>query len=279
MLDTALDYLNRGWSVIPLRPQDKVPHFALLPTDGAGTRTWKYFQDRLPLESEVAHWWRTEPAANIGIVTGHVSGIIVQDLDGPAGMSQAQRHGGVPVTPTSRTGNGLHVVYRHPGYEVRNFAGRAPGVDLRGDGGYIVAPPSIHPNGSQYQWQVDPDTTLADPPDWFAELFHADPAARWLEQTLSAELRAQLPVTSANYWHRALVSEIDRLARATHGMRNNTLVKAAYRMGQVIGAGHLSEEEVEHALFLTAQAIGLGTGEIRRTIRSGLSAGMLNPRR
>ena len=119
---------------------------------------------------------------------------------------------------------------------------------------------------------------MADAPDWFAELFQEDPAQRWIEQTLGA-VRGGLPITSANYWHRALAGEMDRLARAAEGMRNNTLVKAAYRMGQIIGAGHLSEQEVEHALFLTAQAIGLGTGEIRRTIRSGLSAGMLNPRR
>ncbi len=290
MLNTALDYIDRGWSVIPLSPREKIPLACVLPVkmgengqpeltrNGRPRHTWEPYQRRQPTEEEVHEWFQLQPRANLGIVTGGVSGIIVQDLDGPEGLSTAQLNG-VPHTPMSRTGHGMHVVYRHPGYEVRNFARRAPGVDLRGDGGYIVAPPSIHPSGHTYEWQVEPSTPLAMPPDWFVDMLTPDPADQWLEQTLSGDMRSYLAVSSPNYWTRALASELTRLAEATVGNRNNTLVKAAYRMGQIVGGGHLPEEEVESKLTMVAIAIGLADGEIRRTIRSGLNAGMLNPRR
>jgi hypothetical protein len=291
MHDVALSYLDFGWSIIPLEPHNKRPYAALLPIkhDGHGNvvynehgrpkHTWEPYQTRQPTLDEVRQWWAQAPDANIGIVTGAVSGIVVQDLDGPEGMAEAQRRGGIPTTPISRTGNGLHVLYRHPGREVGNFARRAPGIDMRGDGGYIVAPPSIHPNGHQYQWQVTPDVPLAEAPEWFVELWTPDSTETWITHTLTGEIRRGEQVTSRNYGDRALATELQRLATAAEGSRNNTLVRAAYRMGQLVAGGHVGEETVEHKLALVAQAIGLTQGETRATIRSGLKAGMLNPRR
>jgi hypothetical protein len=291
MREIALEYLERGWSVIPLRPQDKVPYADLLPIkldaegqvmltrSGRPRHTWEPYQNRQPTRDEVCGWWGRDPTANLGIVTGRVSGIIVQDLDGPEGMAEAQRRGGIPRTPISRTGNGMHVLYQHPGYEVGNFARRAPGIDARGDGGYIAAPPSIHPNGQQYQWQVEPDVPLADAPGWFVELWTPDETETWITNTLTGEIRRGSEITSGNYGERALASELDRLSKAHNGNRNNTLVQAAFRMGQLIAEGRLEIEEVEQKLTLVARVIGLGESETRATINSGLKAGMLKPRR
>jgi hypothetical protein len=170
-LDTlkfALDYLARGWSVIPLRPRDKKPALA----------SWKEYQTRRPTEEEVRSWWQRWPDANIGIATGAVSGIIVLDVDGEDGRRSLEEiaGGNIPRTPHTNTGKGRHYLFRHPGGEWRNFAGKLPGLDFRGDGGYIVAPPSVHPSGRRYEWELGPDEAeLADPPAWLMELLTKKP--------------------------------------------------------------------------------------------------------
>ena len=119
MLQTALNYVRHGWSVIPLQPRGKRPHFPLLPIRKGSSkldhrdhprRTWEPYQARLPTEDEVTGWWQMCSNANIGIVTGRVSDIVVLDLDGP---EVAQRRE-IPTTPISVTGNGIHIFFRNP---------------------------------------------------------------------------------------------------------------------------------------------------------------------
>ncbi len=165
-LDAALHYLGLGLSVIPVEPRGKTP---LVP--------WTEFQRRLPTEEEVREWWRAWPEANIGVVTGAISGVIVLDVDGPDGQQALRKCAPVPVTWRSRTGKSdahEHLWFRHPGRAVRNFAKRRPGLDLRGDGGQVVLPPSIHASGRQYEWLLAPwDADLAAPPPWLLDLLHS----------------------------------------------------------------------------------------------------------
>ena len=90
----------------------------------------------------------------------------------------------------ARTGKGRHILLRHPGGIIRNFARKLPGLDLRGDGGYIVAAPSLHQNGNRYEWSTRPDEAeLASPPAWLAELLtraKAAPAADRIDRTDTA---------------------------------------------------------------------------------------------
>lgn len=165
-LEFALSYLRRGWSVVPAMPKDKKPLIK-----------WQEYQQRRPTEAEVREWWTRWPDANIIIVTGAVSGIIVLDVDGPEGRASLQELKDLhilekmPRTPVSATGKGFHYIFRHPGGDLRNFARRLPGLDFRGDGGYIIAPPSIHPSGRAYEWKVSPDEQdPADPPDWLMDI-------------------------------------------------------------------------------------------------------------
>ena len=142
MLRAALSYVRRGWSVFPCRSGDKRPDAELLPVVD-GRPTWAPFQSAAPTEAQARGWWTRRPTANIAVVTGAVSGVVVLDLDAkPGGANGADtlRRAGldVPLTRAVRTpSGGVHAYFRHPGGELRNWQKRAdlPGVDARGDGG------------------------------------------------------------------------------------------------------------------------------------------------
>ena len=166
-LDVALSYLARGWSTIPAAPRGKRPIVA-----------WRDYQDRFPTEAELHGWFGKWPDANVAIVTGALSGLVVLDIDPAHGGEESlaaieNRHGRLRNTVEAETGGGGgHLYFTHPGGEVRNRAGMAPGLDLRGDGGMIIAPPSIHPSGKTYRWREgrSPDEIdLATPPMWILE--------------------------------------------------------------------------------------------------------------
>jgi hypothetical protein len=260
MLQTALSYVRHGWSVIPLKPRGKRPHFPLLPIRAGPKRTWEPYQARLPTEDEVITWWQLCPNANIGIVTGEISGIIVLDLDGP---EVAQRRE-IPTTPISLTGNGMHIFFRYS--DARSF--RRPGMDLKAEGGYVVAPPSIHPSGRRYEWQLGPFIEPANPPDWLMDFI----LPREVEHEMTPIRKGSV------YGQAALHGELNTLARTQIGARNNQLNRSAFSLGQLLAAGLLDRTEVEHTLTMVASAIGLGAREIQATLRSGLEAGMRHPR-
>jgi hypothetical protein len=96
-------------------------------------------------------WFTQKPYANVGIITGKISSVVVLDADGEAGVKELKRRG-YPRSWTARSGSGgLHVYLRHPGNTVPNR--KIAGIgDLRGDGGLIVAPPSLHVSGNRYEW-------------------------------------------------------------------------------------------------------------------------------
>jgi putative DNA primase/helicase len=146
IMEAALCYASWGWSVIPISRTSKKPLIA-----------WKKFQTRLATEEEIRTWWTKWPNANVGIATGTVSGLIVLDVDSSDGLMEIEQHGGIPATAKAKTGKGHHYYLKHPGGVIRNFARKLPGCDLRGDGGYVVAPPSIHESGVLYEWEVAPN--------------------------------------------------------------------------------------------------------------------------
>jgi P4 family phage/plasmid primase-like protien len=171
LLDAALSYCRRGWSVIPLKPRDKRPTID----------SWQPYQLRLATEEEISKWWHQNPKANIGLVAGAISGFFVVDADGPEAV-QTLSKSGLPPTPAVQTSPGKrHYYSRHPGFPIPNAVRIAPGLDIRGDGGYVVAPPSTHPSGSSYQWLpfLSPDDVdLADPPQWLLELIQKQKVAK-----------------------------------------------------------------------------------------------------
>ena len=141
-LNAALEYLDQGLSVIPVGT-DKRPLIA-----------WKQFQKRQASEDEVYQWFERWPDANIAIVTGSISGIIVVDGDGEIGARWICDN--LPRTSlyvaTGRE-NGCHCYYRLPqGLIIQSANGFRPKVDVKAEGGYVVAPPSLHQTGRRYTW-------------------------------------------------------------------------------------------------------------------------------
>lgn len=166
-LDAALAYRARGWSAIPATRRGKR---AAVP--------WRAYQEHLPEESDLRDWFAEWPDANVAIVTGAVSGLVVLDIDPEHGGAESlaeltARHGALQDTVEARTGSGgRHLYFGHPGGAVPNRTGLAPGIDLRGDGGMVIAPPSVHPSGGRYRWRAGHapgQAALAPLPRWLAE--------------------------------------------------------------------------------------------------------------
>jgi hypothetical protein len=153
-LPIARRLLGLGLSVIPVpRPRPGVPSGR--PGDGkVPAIAWREFQTRLPTDAEVADWFGAEPM-NIAVVTGAVSGVVVIDADAPDALRWCTQR--LPYTPwQTQTARGFHLWYRHPGVPVANRAridtrdGRLA-IDVRGDGGFVIASGSIHASGAEYR--------------------------------------------------------------------------------------------------------------------------------
>jgi len=155
----ALQYLKKGLSVIPLISPSMVSgNFTQKEINGRCKRAlvkWEKFQEQVPTEDEVNTWWDKWPDANIGIVTGKVSNLIVFDIDKEDATEYAKEEGGFPsMTVKAISGKGYHIYVQCPDFKVVNNANTDLGLDIRGDGGYIVAPPSMHGTGKQYAWET-----------------------------------------------------------------------------------------------------------------------------
>jgi hypothetical protein len=211
-------------------------------------------------------WWTRWPDANVGLCTGVV--MDVADIDSAEGR-HGLRHllgGTMPAGPAVRTGGGgWHFWFRPTGYG--NRVRLLPGLDWRGTGGYVVAPPSRHVSGSTYTWIRRPDDLLPGSPPLLRELI-VGPAIFHDDRPIAHPDR---------YAAAALEAETDRVARAPVGTRNDTLNRAAFALGRLVGAGLLDAREVAYDLEAAARYAGLGRAETRRTIRSGLSAGRRQP--
>lgn len=149
MLEHALRYHDLGYSVIPCHPRTKV----------AKVR-WQEFSKTRPTKEQIIQWWTDDPDANIAIVTGRVSGIVVADVDTGKGGSihDLTRSDCIVATGSRYKGEpGYHVYYAYPKDQTRvpNRVNLQPGLDVRADGGYVLAPPSIHDKtGEVYDWIV-----------------------------------------------------------------------------------------------------------------------------
>jgi hypothetical protein len=171
MLNAALDYASKGWAVFPCKAHDKTPI------------TLEGFKNATTDLEQVRAFWTETPNANIGLACG-MSGLVVVDIDVQHGgfdtWAELRRVNSIDdATVTSLTGGGgQHLIYRMPeGADVRNSASKlGTGVDIRGNGGYIVVPPSVHPNGKTYEWEASSHPSDIQPlpfPDVLLKLLQA----------------------------------------------------------------------------------------------------------
>ncbi len=161
----ALHYAESGLAVFPVRERDKIP------------MTKNGCKDAVKDPETIRRWWSQSPNANIGIATGEPSGLWVLDIDGEEGAHSLAAleatHGALPPTMEVLTGGwGRHLYFAlSQGFEVSNSAGKVGHkIDVRGNGGYVVAPPSIHKNGRKYEWSVDSLDAPSYAPEWLITL-------------------------------------------------------------------------------------------------------------
>ena len=149
----ALDYAEGGWPVLPLVGRAKRP----LTKNG--------LLDATTDADTIHNWWDKWPNANVGLRTGVMFDVL--DIDGEVGRASLEAKTGAGTVhpgPVSRTGRGEHWLYAPT--NTANKAGLLPKLDWRGVNGYIVAPPSIHPDGHRYEWHRPPSMPLTQPPEW-----------------------------------------------------------------------------------------------------------------
>jgi len=140
VLQYALRYWERGWNIIPV-DRDKKPKVK-----------WEQYQHRRVSKKDIERWWTEWPDANIGIITGSISRLVVVDIDDEEGIEHIKPFLNGETLKATTGGGGVHFYFRHPGGHVPNTVRMLPGVDCRGDGGYVVVPPSVHKNGQVYVW-------------------------------------------------------------------------------------------------------------------------------
>ena len=271
----ALAYARHGIPVLPVHT----------PAAGGGCSCGRYGCDRPGKHPRLRHgltdsstdprriemWWTRWPDANIGLRTGIA--MDVADVDSVEGW-HGLRHllgGATPVGPQVRTGGGgWHFWFRPQGYG--NRVRLLPGVDWRGAGGYVIAPPSRHVERTTYYWVVGPGAEPAEAPAALTGLI-AGPEPPSPPGTDEGGYIGH----PDRYAAVALAAEVDRVSRAPAGARNDTLNRAAFALGRLVGAGLLDPALVTGELIAAARWAGLGPAETRRTIRSGLTAGRRQP--
>ncbi|MBI2550896.1 bifunctional DNA primase/polymerase [Candidatus Uhrbacteria bacterium] len=239
ILASALRYGELGLSVIPVG-RDKKPLIA-----------WTRYQTERATPEQIKAWWSQFPDANVGIVTGAVSGIVVIDVEAGGSVE------GLPFTAYCRTGGGgWHYYCKHPGKPVKNGVKVRPLTDIRGDGGFVVAPPSIHASGKPYAWdgmfplpRGENIKALDELPDWALQ-----------SNPMPKPLLAELPI-AYNYYSKEI----------NEGQRNDTAIRL---IGKVL---HHNPPELWETLYPAIQSWNatcvkppLTEMELRRTWESGI---------
>ena len=229
----ALEIAGLGFEVFPLRPRGKTP----LTAHG--------HLDATTAGAVIRSWWERWPQVNVGLAIPR--GLVVVDIDDPTALLRLKAEDReLPATVKSTTGRGFHLFYRTEA-EIRNAVQLFRGIDLRGVGGYIVAPPSVHPTGACYRWEVPPS------PDNFSE------APRWLQEVVTEGRAGNARAPAA--WRR-ITSEGVR-----HGKRNDAIASLA---------GHLLRRGVDpfvvlellHSWNATRCHPPLSDAEVTRTVDS-----------
>jgi hypothetical protein len=247
-----------GFNVIALPPRSKGPPVV----------EWaKYQKERVPAD-DIKRWARNRNS-NAAIVCGAVSGVFVLDIDSSEAMEEVRRRG-LPPTLTVQTLKGCHYYFRHPGFKIGNKVSILGGkIDVRGDGGYAVAPGSIHEDDHSFVYTIDDSSPVHEAPEWLLD-----------------ELRpkAKPPVPKSNgvhvndkYVQAALDGLHEELANASEGERNNTLFKKGARLFEFVAAGAVPESVVRSELLAMAIAIGLDERSASKTIDSASKHGLQQP--
>jgi putative DNA primase/helicase len=306
MCRAAFDYARRGWSVFPCSPVNKRPLLAReKDVDGKEIKGSGWISKATVDEDRIREWWRKHPTAMIGVPTG-ANGCFVLDfdprvdpesgevwtLDRLKGELEEQMGVALPKSVTAITqSDGVHVYFRQPeGEPIRNRGNLPAHVDVRGLGGYVIAPPSMMAEtGARYRWldrgDWRDDAAFADAPAELIAILRA-PKAR-VAKPVGSVARARAPSAETivdeavrKYALAALDGECRTVREATSGSRNAALNTAALKVASLVAAGALDEGIARSSVEAAARA-NPGRddeGQLLATIASGWTAGSNSPR-
>lgn len=269
--DAAVSYFYEGLSVIPL-------------TGKKSAIPWAIHQQDLAIPQTIHRWAKDGKFGNVGIVCGEVShNLVVIDLDGLAAVEAFEKQFPYLLdtfTVLTGSGKGKHLYYRvddlppttkisYPNHQ---------GIELRANGCYVVAPPSLHP---ETRAPYRPQSNVS-----IRQLPHLNGVKHWIysqlarkqESSKAGDERIKVVGNISRYAEAALSYECRDVRLAREGNRNNRLSIAAYNLGQIVGDNNLPRATVENSLLSAALQAGLNEQESRATIESGIEKGMAEPR-
>jgi len=290
-LEAALAYARRGWAVLPLWTSVERkcacgnPDCPSPGKHPIGPLVPKGLKQATTDEAVIQRWWRAYPDANVGIATGKLSGIWAVDVDtvheGDLSLEALlQEHGSLPKTPHSLTGGGgdHYVLVCPPDQEIGNCK-LAQGIDIKGENGYIVAPPSRHASGFEYAWEVTEhfeDVAPAEAPAWLRDMVRNRTAPKAADiPEVVAEWAAEVPPVPLPAWGMALWTG-ERVIDASDGQekarseavkvdRSETL----WSIGRALHSGGADGPQIAAALANRDEALGFHKYSTRRNGFSG----------
>ena len=275
VLEAALAYTDLGISVLPV--SGKVP----------AIRSWAERQRKRAPVAMIQYWHREGLLSGVGIVAGTVSNnLVVVDLDSPEAVATyLNRWPELADTymVTSGSGKGAHLYYYAKVMPRTTRVVNASGggnIELRADGTYVVAPPSLHPSGKPYSVARELPIMHVD---------NLNDVVRWIKSLTQQKHGGKTPApnvgqgrinNSTAYGRAALAGEAAAVRMAPPGARNNQLYRSALKMGSLIADGRIDRGSVESALFAAAAALAVDDGEasVLRTIASGINKGLESSR-
>lgn len=283
LAEEALAYTELGLSVFPLKPGGKVP---LISKEDGG----KGVHDATSDPAQVEAWWREFPSANIGLACGtsfwvldaDYAGFFAEKPDGADTITALQRRfGRLPATVKQYTGGLGWQWFFKPDVRVKNGVKVLPGLDTRAAGGYVVAPPSVHPSGRRYRWLADPaEVEIAAAPEWLVSLL--EPVA---EPEIVVAPRPIRAGALSRYAAVALEKACERIAGCQPGSQADTLDHAAYSIGRLVGGGVIPCSEARAALVAAGASMPnqarrrpWSRPEVAWRVDRALASGQRNPR-
>jgi hypothetical protein len=300
IVEFALYYARLGWHVFPCGR--KVPLTACdKDANGNKIRGTGGFYKATTDEDQIRSWWRQFPRALIGVRAGPESGIFVIDLDGTEGIANwsatVAKNSAVPQTHMHLTpGGGQHLVFKwREDRPVTNSPGQLKGlkIDVRGRGGYFIAPPSLAKNGKRYEVADQLNFfNFAEAPDWLYEILKKEQPAAPAESITGREKAtinpptdhyAALSAEGSRYIEAALRGEYNMLAAMpSNSGRNIQLNDSSLKLGHYVGGGVLEERKLIDTMLEACKANSSlaedGPEACLATIESGLEAGKLEPK-
>lgn len=266
---------SRGFSVFPLRPNGKRPPSGW---------EWGPFGEA-PAAPSLVEQWAASPTSNMAVATGAVSGCFVLDCDNLLARIEVETRG-VSATFTVATPRGTHFYFSHPGWPITNkadgdgsqWAGIA-GLDIRGDGGYVVGPGSYFvPTADELAkgkvegaYTIEADLPLAPAPDWLLELL-------W-PKTITPTVPAQTAEETSPYGRKVLQEEITALIDCPSGSISHTIYRTVARLAELVAGGEIREDEGWGAIEEALLTMGLADEtKANGTVHRAWAKGCSNPK-